>query len=67
MHKQHAAEIVEQWIQHAHVTMVVKLNQLLDEQEEYDTIHHKPIGTDKRNCPNSDGSKSDDLCRDKEM
>jgi hypothetical protein len=44
-----------------------KLNQLLDEQEEYDAMHHKPIGTDKRNCPNSDGSKSDNLHRDKEM
>jgi hypothetical protein len=65
--KQHAAEIVEQQIQRAHITIVDKLNQLLDEQEEYDAMRHKPIGTDKRNHPTSDGSKSDDLHRDKEM
>ena len=44
-----------------------ELNQLLDEQEEYDAMCHKPIGTDKRNHPTSDGSKSNDLRRDKEM
>jgi hypothetical protein len=59
--KQHAAEMVEQQIQHTHVTMVDKLNQLLDEQEEHDTMCHKPRRTDKRNHPNSDGSKSDNI------
>jgi hypothetical protein len=67
LHKQHAAEIVEQRIQRAHVTIVDKLNQLLDEQEKYDAMRHKPTGMDKRNRPTSDGSKSDDLRRDKEM
>jgi hypothetical protein len=59
--------MVEQWIQHAHITMVDELNQLLDEQEEYDAMRHKPRRMDKRNRPNSDGSKSDNLRRDKEM
>jgi len=58
---------VEQQIECTHVTMVDELNQLLDEQDEYDAMHHKPIGTDKRNRPTSDRSKSDVLRRDKEM
>src|SRR5882762_9544470 len=67
LRKQHAAEIVEQRIQFAHVMIVNELNQLLDEQGEYDVMHHKPTGMDKRNCPVSDRDKSNNLHRDKEM
>jgi len=58
---------LEQRILCAHVTIVDELNQLLDEQEEYDATHHNPIEMDKRNRPAPDGNKSDDLRRDKEM
>jgi len=36
-------------------------------QREYDTTRHNPIDTDKRNRHSSDGNKSDDLQRGKEM
>ena len=65
--KQHAAEIVEQQIQCIHVTIVNELNQLLNEQEEYDAVHHKSTGMDKRSHPASDKGKNHDLCEEKEM
>ena len=67
LYKQHAAKLSEQRILCAHITIVDELNQLLDEQEEYDATHHNPIETDRRNHPASDGNKSNDLQRDKEM
>jgi len=67
LHKQHAAEIMEQQIQCAHITIVNKLNQLLDEQEEYDAMHHKSTETGKRHCPASDRGKKCDLHKEKEM
>ena len=65
--KQHAADIVEQQTKCAHITIVNELNQLLDEQEEYDALHHKSTGTYKRNHPASNRDKSNNLHRDKEM
>src|SRR5882762_3436727 len=67
LHKKHAAELMERRILRAHVTVVDKLNQLLDEQEEYDTTRHNPIDMDRRNRHSSDGNKSNDLRRGKEM
>jgi len=61
LHKKHAAELMERRILRAHVTIVDEINQLLDEQEEYDATHHNPIDTDRRNRHSSDGNKSDDL------
>src|SRR5882762_2869650 len=58
---------MERRILHAHITIVDKINQLLDEQEEYDATRHNPIDTDRRNRHSSDGNKSDDLQRGKEM
>jgi len=46
---------------------VNELNQLLDEQEEYDAMHYKSTKTDKRSHPASDGGKNHDLCKEKEM
>jgi hypothetical protein len=43
LYKQHAAELSEQHILRAHITIVDELNQLLDEQEEYDATRHNPI------------------------
>jgi hypothetical protein len=67
LRKKHAAEILERCILCTHITIVDELNQLLDEQEEYDATHHNPIETDRRNHHTPDGNKSDDLRRDKEM
>ena len=67
LYKQHAAEIVEQQIKCAHITIVNKLNQLLNKQEEYDAVHHKSTETDKRPHPASDRGKNHDLHKQKEM
>ena len=52
LRKKHAAEILEWRILRAHVTIVDELNQLLDEQEEYDATRHNPIEMDRRNRHN---------------
>jgi len=67
LRKKHAAELMERHILRAHITIVDEINQLLDEQEEYDATRHNPIDTDRRNRHSSDGNKSDDLRRGKEM
>ena len=67
LRKKHAAELLERRILCAHVTIVDELNQLLDEQEEYDTTRHNPIDTNRRNRHSPDRNKSDDLRRGKEM
>ena len=61
LRNKHAAEILERCILRTHVTIVDELNQLLDEQEEYDATCHNPIEMDRRNRHSSDGNKSDDL------
>jgi len=63
----HAAEIVEQQIQHTHVTIVNELNQFLNEQEEHDAMHHNSTEMDKISHPASDGGKNHDLHKEKEM
>src|SRR5882762_243090 len=67
LRKKHAAELMERRILRAHVTIADEINQLLDEQEEYDATRHNPIDTDRRNRHSSDGNKSNDLRRGKEM
>jgi hypothetical protein len=65
--KQCAPEVVGQQVQCTHITIVNKLNQLLDEQEEHNAMHHKSTEMNKKFYPASDGGKNHDLCKEKEM